>query len=197
QSIGVPLFPGLIVILIGLVVGGPWLTAQAARLLGRLMSGSSPLLAARRLADNPKAAFRSVTGLVLAVFLGTVVAGLLPAIESITATPSAKALNNVLLDTFVSTPVCGNTVNCTGNSAGGGPAATSVQSQRISLDGLPPATAATLVGELRAFQGATVIPVYSAPRNLQGKGPGKGPASGPGPGTPQYNAVIGCAGLRE
>ena len=27
-------FPGLMVILIGLVVAGPWLTAQAARLLG-------------------------------------------------------------------------------------------------------------------------------------------------------------------
>jgi hypothetical protein len=197
HSIAAPTLLGLIVIMIGLVVGGPWLTAQAARLFGRLGSGPSQLLAARRLADNPKAAFRSVTGLVLAVFLGTVVAGLLPAIESITATPSAKALNNVLLDTFVSTPVCGNNVNCTGNSAGGGPAATSAQRQRISLDGLPPAAAATLLGELGAFRGATVIPVYSAPRGLPGKEPNKGPASGPGPGTPQYNAVISCAGLRE
>jgi hypothetical protein len=194
--------PGLIVIMIGLVVGGPWLTAQAARLFGRLGSGPSPLLAARRLADNPKAAFRSVTGLVLAVFLGTVVAGLLPAIESITATPSARALSNVLLDAFVSTPVCGNNVNCTGNSPGGGPGALpggghtaeSAQRQRISLEGLPPAAAATLLGELRAFRGATVIPVYSVPQDGNaGAGPGGGPKSGP----PPNNAVISCAGLRE
>ncbi len=98
NSIGAPAFPGLIVILIGLVLGGPWLTAQAARAFARFMKGASALLAARRLADNPKAAFRSVSGLVLAVFLGTIVAGLLPAVDSLTATPRATALNNVLLE---------------------------------------------------------------------------------------------------
>jgi hypothetical protein len=202
HSIGAPAFPGLIIILIGLVVGGPWLTAQAARLFGRLVSGTSSLLAVRRLADNPKAAFRSVSGLVLAVFLGTVVAGLLPAIESITATPSATALSNVLLDAFVSTPVCGNNVNCTGNAPGGGPGALpggghtvkSAQRQRISLEGLPPAAAATLLGELRAFRGATVIPLYSVPQDGNaGAGPGGGPDFGPAP----NNAVISCTGLRE
>ncbi|HEY2313908.1 MAG TPA: hypothetical protein VGH96_09870, partial [Streptosporangiaceae bacterium] len=121
QSIGKPALPGLIVILIGLMVGGPWLTAQAARLFGRIMTGAPAMLAARRLADNPKAAFRSVRGLVLAIFLGTVVAGLLPAIESISATPSATALSNVLLDGFTSAPVCGNTVNCSGNTGVNGP----------------------------------------------------------------------------
>ena len=57
--------------MIGLVIAGPWLTGQAARLFGRLASGSSALLASQRLADNPKRAFRAVTGLTLAVFLGT------------------------------------------------------------------------------------------------------------------------------
>jgi hypothetical protein len=202
QSIGKPALPGLIVIMIGLVVAGPWLTAQAARLFGKLAFGPSPLLAARRLADNPKAAFRSVSGLVLAVFLGTLVACLLPAIDSITATPSARSLSNVLLDTFVSTPVCGNNVNCTGNSPGGGPGALpggghpaeSAQRQRISLEGLPPAAAAKLLGELRAFRGATVIPVYSVPQDGNtGSGPGGAPTFGP----PQNNAVISCSGLRE
>ena len=51
QAIGGPAFPGLIIILIGLVVGGPWLTERAARLFGRFMAGASSLLAARRLAD--------------------------------------------------------------------------------------------------------------------------------------------------
>jgi ABC-type antimicrobial peptide transport system permease subunit len=202
QSIGKPIFPGLIVILIGLVVGGPWLTAQAARLFGRLTSGTSSLLAVRRLADNPKAAFRSVSGLVLAVFLGTVVAGLLPAVESITATPSAKALGNVVLDTFVVTPICGNNVNCTGQAPGAGPgpggnagagpgggqSGESALRQRIAVDGLPPATAATLLRELAVFSGATVIPVYSVPSGLN-LGHGFGPA--------QNNAIVSCAGLRE
>jgi len=192
QSIGKPLFPGLIVILIGLVVGGPWLTAQAARLVGRLTPGTSSLLAVRRLADNPKAAFRSVSGLVLAVFLGTLVAGLLPAIESITATPSAKALSNVLLDTFVATPICGNNVNCTGGGPaafpGGGRQAETAKRQRIALGGLPPAAAAKLQRELAAFSNATVIPIYSVPADLH-------PSHGFGP--PPNNAIISCAGLRE
>ena len=204
----------LIVILIGLVTGGPWLTAQSARLFGRLVPGPSPLLASRRLADNPKAAFRSVTGLVLAVFLGTLVAGLLPAIESITATPRANALSNVLLDGFMAAPVCGNNVNCTGQEPGpgqgigqgsgpgqgpaGGLPATSRQRQRIALEGLPPAAGASLLSRLATFRGATVIPIYSLPQlaSLGASGPGNGPGTGP-VSPPRYNAVVGCQGLRE
>ena len=110
-------FLGLILVLIGLVVGGPWFTARAAFLLSKLTRGASSLLAARRLADNPAAAFRSVRGLVLAVFLGTVLAGILPAVEAIDASPAASALSNVLLDGFTSAPVCGNNVNCTGGGS--------------------------------------------------------------------------------
>jgi hypothetical protein len=147
-------------------------------------------------ADNPKAAFRSVSGLVLAVFLGTVVAGLLPAVDSITATPSATALSNVLLAGFVASPVCGNNVNCTGGQQGGpggngGPPATqSPKRQRLALEGLPPQAGARLLSELRAFRGATAIPVYSAPQDANAVAPG-------GPGSPDNNAIIGCQGLRE
>jgi len=202
QTIGGPIFPGLIVILIGLVVGGPWLTAQSARLFGRLVAGSSPLLASRRLADNPKAAFRSVTGLVLAVFLGTLVAGLLPAVESITASPRANALSNVLLDGFMAAPVCGNNVNCTGQSPGpsqapgGGLPRVSRQQQRINLEGLPPAAGASLLNRLSTFRGATVIPIYSLPQNLSALGSGGGPGTRP-VNLPRYNAVISCQGLGQ
>jgi hypothetical protein len=194
ESIGKPAFPGLIVILIGLMVGGPWLTAQAARLFGRILTGAPAVLAVRRLADNPKAAFRSVRGLVLAVFLGTIVAGLLPAIESISATPSASALSNVLLDGFTSAPVCGNTVNCSGNTGVNGPqpGATALD-QRIAMEGLPPADAGALLGGLTGIRGATVIPIYSVPSSGNpsvGKGPGPG-------GPPNGNGVISCAGLRQ
>jgi hypothetical protein len=145
KSIGAPAYPGLLVIMIGLVIGGPWLTERAARLFARLTGGASPLLAARRLADNPKAAFRTVRGLVLAVFLGTVVAGLLPAVNSISATRNATALNNVLLDAF-----------------NGGPGA-----------GLAPRRGAALVSGLRGVRGATVFPLY-APSGASGANSAKG-----------------------
>jgi hypothetical protein len=185
QSIGGPAYPGLLVTLVGLVIAGPWLTAQAARLFAWAVKGPSPLLAARRLADNPKAAFRTVTGLVLAVFLGTIVAGLLPAVNATTATPSANGLNNVLLDAF-------------GGGPGGG--------------GLSPQGSATLLGQLRGFKGATTYPVYSLPQSRQpkqqipvkpgrnGHAPqriGNGPqGGGGGPQGNGYDSIISCASLK-
>ena len=97
QSIGAPAYPGLLLTMIGLVIAGPWLTAQAARLFGRIARGSSALLVARRLADNPKRAFRAVTGLTLAVFLGTMVGLLVPAVNATEATPAAGALSDILI----------------------------------------------------------------------------------------------------
>lgn len=206
QQIGSALFPGLIIVLIGLVIAGPWLTDQAARLLGRLSSHASSLLAARRLADNPKAAFRSVRGLVLAVFLGTLLAGLLPAVEAVTATPNAKALSNVLLDGFTSAPVCGNTVNCSGNT--GFSSTPTRQAQLIADEGLPPQATTALLQGLSAFRGATVIPIYSEAVKASSSSPGKGPGGSSGPGSggviiegqgqgPNVVAVMSCAGLRE
>jgi hypothetical protein len=97
DGIGAPAYPGLILTMIGLVIAGPWLTAQAARLFGRSARGSSALLAARRLADNPKGAFRAVSGLTLAVFLGTMVGLIVPAVNATEATPTTGALRNILL----------------------------------------------------------------------------------------------------
>jgi hypothetical protein len=57
----------------GIVVAGPWLTLVVARALGR--GGPGSLLAARRLQDNPAAGFRAVSGLILAVFIATVISG--------------------------------------------------------------------------------------------------------------------------
>jgi hypothetical protein len=107
DGIGAPAYPGLILTMIGLVIAGPWLTAQAARLFGRAASGSSALLASRRLADNPKGAFRSVTGLVLAVFLGTMVGLIVPAVNETEVTPTAGTLSNVLVGQVGVAPVAG------------------------------------------------------------------------------------------
>ena len=98
QSIGAATYPGLLLTMVGLVIAGPWFTWATARLFGSMSRGAAPLLASRRLADNPKAAFRSVTGLVLAVFLGTMVGTLVPAVNATEASPTNGALSNVLLD---------------------------------------------------------------------------------------------------
>jgi hypothetical protein len=61
-----------LLIIVGLVIAGPWLTMAAARVMARWTSRPSTLIAARRLADDPRAAFRAVGGLVLALFITTV-----------------------------------------------------------------------------------------------------------------------------
>jgi hypothetical protein len=147
---------GLALIMSGLMIGGTWLTMQASRLLARFASGPSSLLAARRMADNPKAAFRSVSGLVLAVFVGTFIAGAVPAALAAQKTPTDTPLNNVLRVSF------------------GG---------QVGLD---PHGGATLVSQLQAFPGVSVLPVYVNPSTHQGPGSGPPPPS-----------IIGCASLTQ
>ncbi|HEY2795435.1 MAG TPA: FtsX-like permease family protein, partial [Micromonosporaceae bacterium] len=86
----------LILVMVGLMVAGPWLTMTASRLLARWSRGGSGLLAARRLADNPRASFRAVSGLVLAVMVGTALAALVPAALASQDTTADSGLNNVL-----------------------------------------------------------------------------------------------------
>ncbi len=181
KSIGVPAYPGLLIVMIGLVLGGPWLTAAAARVFARIRNGPSVLLATRRLEDNPKAAFRSVSGLVLAVFLGTMVGALLPAVDSIAATPNSHALQNVLLDTFASQdgPSCAQA----GPGAQGQPwPGTCSRSAIQAAEGLAPKAGTTLIRQLRTFRGASVFPLYSMP-----------PATSPGGNI----SVISCSALRQ
>ena len=98
--------PGFLLIMIGLVTGGPWLTMTGARIMARHTSRAGALIAARRLADDPRAAFRAVSGLVLALFITTV------AVADIT-TQDAKDLGpiggtaaaGVLVDDLASQPL--------------------------------------------------------------------------------------------
>jgi hypothetical protein len=95
--------PGFALIMIGLVIAGPWLTMAGARALARRASRPGALIAARRLADDPRAAFRAVSGLVLALFIFTVATTLI-------ATQDTKphfsygggAADNTLVDQFSS-----------------------------------------------------------------------------------------------
>jgi hypothetical protein len=133
------LYPVLLVTMTGLVIGVPWLTAAMARLSGRVLHGASPLLATRRLADDPKTAFRAVRALVLAVFVGTIVGVLVPTLESLVATPNSAALSGILLDPFA---------GLNGRTGGG----------------LAPRVSAALTQGLRAIPGTAVFPLYSLPQ---------------------------------
>jgi hypothetical protein len=98
DGIGGATYPGVLLTMIGLVIAGPWFTIVAAWLISRSARGPSALLATRRLTDNPKTASRAVSGLVLAIFLGTMVGVMLPAADSLDKTPNSSALANVLVD---------------------------------------------------------------------------------------------------
>jgi hypothetical protein len=93
--------PGFALIMLGLIIGGPWLTMAGARVLARHASRPGALIAARRLADDPRAAFRAVSGLVLALFIFTVAAALL-ATQNTKAPiePDGAAANNILAGQF-------------------------------------------------------------------------------------------------
>jgi hypothetical protein len=72
--------PGMLLIMIGLVLAGPWLTMAGARLLARRARRPAALIAARRLADNPKAGFRAISGIMLALFVTSVSIGVITTI---------------------------------------------------------------------------------------------------------------------
>jgi hypothetical protein len=174
------LYVGTFLIMAGLVLGGSWLTMQAARALARFSRGAAALLASRRLADNPKAAFRSVSGLVLAVFVGSLLASIVPVLNAAQTSLGGKAqsLTDVLRVPYGA-----------GRSSG-----------------LTPGETNKIVSQLRANPGVTVLAIYADP-SFQPGGPPPPPA-GPGPGggrgerrrvlagNGQYDSIVSCAGLK-
>ncbi|MEV4389509.1 FtsX-like permease family protein [Micromonospora sp. NPDC049580] len=72
--------PGLLLIMAGLVFAGPWLTMVGARVMARYANRPATLIAARRLADNPKAGFRAISGIMLALFVTSVAVGVITTI---------------------------------------------------------------------------------------------------------------------
>lgn len=67
---------GFFLIMAGLVVAGPWLIMVGSRVMARRTSRPAMLIAGRRLSDNPRAAFRSISGLILALFVSSVAVGI-------------------------------------------------------------------------------------------------------------------------
>ncbi len=146
---------GLALIMVGLVVAGPWLTMLAARLAARVTRGAATLLAARRLAADPKAAFRPVNGIVLAVFIGTAVAGIVPAVVAGQQAAGGGTLNAVMRASFG-------------------------YAEDIPGVPLPPATAAELLAKVRAHHGVEVLPIWR--RADTPPWPKDMPSCDPGPG---------------
>ena len=138
---------GFALIMIGLVIAGPWLTMAGARVLVRRASRPGALIAARRLADDPRAAFRAVSGLVLALFIFTVAAALLATQN--TEPPfvaDGAAANNILVDQFS---------NITEVSSG----------NQVAVGSAPPPSAAVLA-RLRQISGVQGIVEFRADPGL-------------------------------
>lgn len=71
---------GILLVMVGLVVAGPWLTMLGSRVMARRATRPALLIAGRRLADNPQAGFRAVSGLMLALFVTSVATGVITTI---------------------------------------------------------------------------------------------------------------------
>jgi hypothetical protein len=88
---------GILITMAGLVLAGPWLTMMGSRLVIRRAGGPAPLLAGRRLADDPRAGFRAISGLVLALFVGSIAVALITSIDASEAAPSQTAAGRATL----------------------------------------------------------------------------------------------------
>ncbi len=74
--------PGILIVMAGLIIAGPWLTMLGSRLMARRTRRASVLIAGRRLSDNPKAGFRAISGLVLALFVTSVAIATITTIDA-------------------------------------------------------------------------------------------------------------------
>jgi predicted lysophospholipase L1 biosynthesis ABC-type transport system permease subunit len=174
------LLPGFALIIVGLIIAGPWLTMATARVMARRTSRPGALIAARRLADDPRAAFRAVSGLVLALFITTV------AVVTITtqdakdftrfASPAAAA---VLTDQLVPS-----------NSISFGPA-----QEPADAGAGPAAPAAPLAAQLRGIPGVQGVAVVRADPKLTIPGTFDNLGTYPGGSSPVSAGVVSCAQL--
>lgn len=82
--------PGTLLVLAGIVLAGPWLTMVGARLMAARAARPAALVAGRRLADDPKAGFRAVSGLVLALCVTSGAVGVIGALVAERALPSGS-----------------------------------------------------------------------------------------------------------
>jgi hypothetical protein len=103
------LLVGFVLLIVGLVLAGPWFTTAGARLMAKRASRPATLLAGRRLLDNPKAAFRFISGLVIALFITSATIGALSSVAAATTSSGGgSAGKETLADPFCTF----STTNC-------------------------------------------------------------------------------------
>ena len=91
---------GFGLILVGLICAGPWLTMTGARVTARRARWPAALLAGRRLADNPQAGFRAISGLVLALFVTSVSVGVITTLVAAAGPSSGAATSGTMVNYF-------------------------------------------------------------------------------------------------
>jgi hypothetical protein len=102
------LLVGFVLLIVGLVLAGPWFTTAGSRLMVKRASRPATLIAGRRLLDNPKAAFRFISGLVIALFVASALIGALSSIAAASSSGGGSAGRDTLADPFCSF----STTNC-------------------------------------------------------------------------------------
>jgi hypothetical protein len=96
------LLVGFVLLVVGLVLAGPWFTTAGSRLMVTRSSRPATLLAGRRLLDNPKAAFRFISGLVIALFISSATIGALSSVAATTSSGGESSGQDTLADPFCS-----------------------------------------------------------------------------------------------
>ena len=131
-------FLGFLLIMAGLVIAGPWLTMACSAIMAGRSSRPAALIAGRRLSDNPRAAFRSIGGLIIALFVTSVAAGITTTIIADHGAPTGgAAASDTLADQFV-----------TGQTASG---------HALTAMASIPATVLNGLRSIRGVRGVTVI----------------------------------------
>jgi hypothetical protein len=139
------LLVGFALLIMGLVLAGPWFTTAGSRIMVKRASRPATLIAGRHLLDNPKAAFRFVSGLVIALFVASAAIGALSSVTQVTGGGTSNASLSTLADPFCTY----STTDC--------PTASVVAS-------VPP----SVLHELRATPGVQgVAVVHEAPNQAQ------------------------------
>lgn len=130
--------PGFLLIMAGLVIAGPWLTMLCARSLARRTGRADMLIAGRRLADNPQAGFRAISGLVLALFVASVSVGVITTFVAYRGVPHGDAA------------AAGTLVRSYGNDV-------ETSGHRPSAVASVPAAVLRELGSIRGVRGVTLI----------------------------------------
>jgi cell division protein FtsX len=96
------LLVGFVLLVVGLVLAGPWFTTAGSRLMVKRASRPATLIAGRRLLDNPKAAFRFISGLVIALFIASAMIGALSSLAVASSSGGGSAGKDTLAELFCS-----------------------------------------------------------------------------------------------